>query len=134
MDVLIFLKKNKGKFYTPFDISQALEINIQSARRTLNNLRETNLVEYKEETTIGKTGIPNKGYYYSYKNLDEDAAKISKELNEFLKQDAIKGNNRDQAIALLIYKNQMEQLKNIQRLVQLIEEIKGDKNGNKPEV
>jgi len=46
-EVYDFLKKNKNKWYTSRDISEALGVSIGSVTMSLKKLRKTNIIKYK---------------------------------------------------------------------------------------
>ncbi len=46
-EVYDFLCKNKDKWFTSRDISQALNVSIGSVTMSLKKLRKTNLIKYK---------------------------------------------------------------------------------------
>jgi len=46
-EVYDFLKKQKNKWFTSRDISEALEVSIGSVTMSLKKLRKTNIIKYK---------------------------------------------------------------------------------------
>lgn len=46
-EVYDFLKKNKNKWFTSRDISEALNVSIGSVTMSLKKLRKTNIIKYK---------------------------------------------------------------------------------------
>jgi len=50
-EVYDFLRKNKNRWFTSRDISEALDVSIGSVTMSLKKLRKTNIIKYKN---IGK--------------------------------------------------------------------------------
>jgi len=106
-DIFDFLKKNANVFFSSYDISRFLDINVQTATSGLKKLEK----ELSVKQIIGKKGTCHKTTVYAFFNKDDYLEETIIEFNNLRQQPRFQFINADVISNLIIISN----LKKIER-------------------